>query len=365
MAEITCWLTDPFGVRVFPLAHYDRLVYTRAINDVGELQITLPGTFDRSLVRVDGQVQVWRDNKLDTETAWLIRKIRPETDQYGVTKNILTAYSGLYLVDGRIVLSDFGSTATKTGPADDSMKGYVRENMGTLAATDRLIDSALFTVAADLTLGASVTHEGARQNLLQACQDLAKASTEAGTPLYFDVVYLPDTSMWEFRTYTGARGTDKSSTSGAPVTLSVEYGSVGSEWMEDDYRNEVTVVYAVGQGNGAGRMATVQSDTTRSGRSPFGRRETYMSTSSEDSGALDSAANAELQRGRPRRIYEATIVSTSASQYGRDWTLGDIVTAQAYDQQFDCRVDAVTVTIDNLSGGRESVRTRLTNTANL
>jgi hypothetical protein len=361
MADVTVWLCDPFGARVFPLAHYDKLVYTRAINDVGELEITLPGHFDTTLVRVDGLIQVWRDHKLDTETAWFVRGIKRQTDRLGVTKVILTAYSGLYLLSGRLLVTMFLTPEA----ADNMIKAFVRYNMGTQATAARQLSTSLFTVAADTTQAPSMQYDQSYLNLLTACQDIAKASTDDGTPLFFDVVYLPDTSMWELRTYINARGIDKSSDSGAPVTLSVEYGSVGAEQLDEDYSDEITVAYVTADGLGDGRVTVEHEDSTRSGRSPFGRRETHLSLSGDTLVTQSWMAQAEAQRGRPRRTYVADVISTSASQYGRDWTFGDVVTVNAYGQQFNCRVDAVNVTIDNLDGGRESVRVRLTNTATL
>lgn len=357
--EIEIWLTTPTGTRVIPLAHYDRLNYTRAVNAVGELEIVLPGEFDSSLVRIDGLILVSRNGRLETETAWLVREVKRATDANGVRKVTLTAVSGNDLLRRRIVLSASAVTAA----ADDQIKRYVRESLST-SATDaaRRLPATLFAVAADVGGAPGVTFEADRLNLLTVCQDLAKAAAEMNTPLFFDVVYLPENSLWELRTYTGARGVDKGSTSGAPVTLSVESGSVGADTLDDNYRGEVTVVYAGGRGEGAGRLSTTVEDATRSGRSVYGRHESFTSSSTQDSAELTAESRAALQRGRPTRTYDATAISTSASRYGRDWTFGDVLAVNAYGLQINCRLDAVQVTIDNLAGGRETIRARLTNT---
>ena len=361
MSEIDVWMCDPIGTRVLPLVNFDRLTFTRAVNAVGELEIVLPGTFAHDLVRVDGQIQVWRDGRLDTETAWLIRVGKRTTDAQGVSKVILTGVSGVDLLRRRIVRSPNPFTAA----ADNQMKAYVRENLGALATdTARQLPATLFTVATDTTAAPVTTQQVDWLNLLSVCQDIAKDSAELGTALFFDVVFLPEPNLWEFRTYTGARGVDKSSTTGAPQTLSVEYGSIGAEELVGDYRDEVTVVYVGGGGEGAQRAVGMVEDTSRSGRSVYGRAEAFVSaTSLAQPAELEGVGRPELQRGRPWRSYVADTISTSASQYGRDWNFGDIVTVYAFDQQFDCRVDAVQVTIDNLDGGREQVRVRLTNTA--
>ncbi len=358
--EIDVWLCDPEGTRILPLVNYDRLSYTRAVNAVGELEIVLPGTFENELVRVDGLIMVWRDGRLDTETAWLIRVGKRTTDAQGVSKTTLTALSGSDLLRRRIVQPANPVTAA----ADNQMKDHVRKNLGALAVdVARSLPATLFTVAADTSLGPNLTQAADWLNLLTVCQDIAKASADLGAPLFFDVVWLPESNLWEFRTYTGARGVDKSSATGSPQTLSVEYGSVGAEELVGDYRDEVTVVYVGGAGEGTGRAWAPAGDATRSGRSVYGRAESFISTSLTLAADLEAAGRSELQRGRPWRSYTAETITTSASQYGRDWNFGDIVTVYAFKQQFDCRVDAVQVTIDNLAGGREEVRVRLTNTA--
>ena len=299
-AKLDIWMCTPEGVRVLPLVNYDRLTYTRAINAIGELEIVLPGSFAHDLVRVDGQIQVWRDGRLDTETAWLIRVGKRTTDAQGVSKVILTAVSGVDLLHRRIVRSPTPSTAA----ADNQMKRYVRENLGVFATdTARRLPDTLFAVEADTTVAPVTTQEVDWLNLLTVCQDIAKDSAELGTALFFDVVFLPESNLWEFRTYINSRGVDKSSTTGAPQTLSVEYGSVGAEELVGDYRDEVTVVYAGGAGEGTGRASATVEDATRSGRSVYGRAEAFVSTSLVLATELQATARSELQRGRPWRSY--------------------------------------------------------------
>jgi hypothetical protein len=52
-----------------------------------------------------------------------------------------------------------------------------------------------------------------------------------------------------------------------------------------------------------------------------------------------------VRAGRPRVILQGKIPSTPDTQYGVDWSWGDYVTIQAFGQQLDARVDAITVTV--------------------
>lgn len=364
--ELIAWLCTPEGEQVIPLVNFERLSYTRAVNDVGKLEIVLPGTFDVSLVRVDGLILAWRNNQLETETAWLVRGIRRGTEEPAIGKVILTAYSGTQLLKRR-VLGPLGmwDGGGNVGPADNLIKYYARNVIANFADADRQLSSSLFVVEADTSQCASVSYQSDNQVLLTAAQEIAKAASEIGFPCYFDVVWIPDLKRWELRTYVLARGTDKSSTSQVAQTISVDHGSVSTEILDDDYSNEATVVYVGGSGTGAGRTIVEVEDTARTGRSPYGRWEMFLSSSNDDTTLMENEGRAALQRFRPRRTYSANIISTAASQYGRDWHFGDIVEARAFGQIFDCRVDAVDVTVDNVDGGREHVRALLTTVSDL
>lgn len=416
MAEYEPWICDPFGVRLFPLAQYDLLSYARSDNALGKLEIKLPGDFDMRDVRKHGLIMVWRDGRLDTETAWIIVGKRQTTDRKGTSKVYLRAMSGNYLLTSRIVAYAKGTTqASKSGPADNIAKAYVRENLGTLATdTSRQLSTSLFSVAADVSMGPAVTHEGERQSLFRVCQDIARKAAETGTYFSFDTVYLPELNRWEFRTYTTARGVDKSSTTRSPVTFSSDFGNIGDDALDDDYEDEVTFVYAGGQGEEGARVVQTGEDTVRSTSSPYGRRERFITASTSDADKLADDALAAVREGRPRRTYTAGqeeqrrldeeaqkaadeayhfqvfqqhavptlgaaaqaavplgrgsrgysggMVQTGAFQYGRDWQFGDIVAVKAYGQTLDCRVSAVGVTVER---GSETIKSTLVNTAAL
>jgi hypothetical protein len=71
---------------------------------------------------------------------------------------------------------------------------------------------------------------------------------------------------------------------------------------------------------------------------------------------LQSAGHAALRDGRPKKLLTATIQNTTGARYGRDWFYGDKLTASVDDDQFDCGIDAVAVSVQ---GGKETVKANL------
>ena len=113
----------------------------------------------------------------------------------------------------------------------------------------------------------------------------------------------------------------------------------------------MTYVLCGGSGEGAARVTGTAEDGARQGASPFGRREKFVEqTSSDDVTMLNVESSTELRAGRARVLFSGKVIETSDTKYGVHWGWGDYVTAQDFGRAFDCRIDAVTVTV---SGGGE------------
>ena len=128
--------------------------------------------------------------------------------------------------------------------------------------------------------------------------------------------------------------------------------------LTEDWEDEWNFVYATGQGEGDQRVVKTAQDDIRIGISPFNRRE-YVRDSRQASidESVQAEANAALEEGRPKRVFNGTISQTEGCIYGVHWEWGDIVTAEYDGLSIDCHVDAVTVTIDG--NGTEIVEGRL------
>jgi hypothetical protein len=354
------YLDTPFGERVAVLAPLS-FSYTLATNDVGALTVELPASFDTTLVTRDSRVEVWRSVDgatpyLEGEQHWLVRKVTTTvTAERRVT---LRAVGAADLLRRRRIAYDAGTAyTTKSGAADDVLKAFVRENLGSLVDSNRdytagINVSSLLAVQGDAGLGATVSVAATRDRLLDTLQKVAQAATQAGKYLAFDIVW--NGTRLEFRTYVGQRGIDHRFPGGLnPVILSAENGTLFEAIQDDDWTDEVTVVIAGGSGQGASRAIGTAADVARRDASPFGAIEEFtQQTDTASSSVLASLAAAHVRAGRPRQVLEGRVQDAPGVRYGREWGWGDYVTIQVEGVNADARVEAVTVSVE---GARETI----------
>jgi hypothetical protein len=360
MAETWLRIANPFGLDLVEVGDFLSLDYTRALNDIGVLQVSLRPDFDMGFLPLDGRIQVWRQVSgylayLDTETVWFIRKIRRATTEGGDELTV-TAYSATELLKRRIVAYNAQTAqSAKTDFADDMMKEIVYQNLGAGAIAARDI-SAYLSIQADLGAGPTLTKAFSRRVLLPVLQELSDASADTGPRILFDIV-APTPDALEFRTYATRRGNDHSLSGASPLILSTATGSLSSVEIEEDYSEEATYVY--GRGDGALDAAVVEEaeDAARVGASPLNRREVLTDAGNTiNPTAVANAALDGLEAGRPRRTFRADIVDTPASLYGVHWAWGDEVSAEYGGVTYDCVVDRVHVSVTDAG---ESVEARL------
>lgn len=346
-------VSTPQGVKIAQLDQFLKLTYARAVNDIGTLVLELDPNSDASLYQRDTRLGVWRQGPngalaLDTECVWFVRKVKRVLAASGERRLRITAYSANELLRRRIVAYAAGSAqASKSDYADDMMKAIVGENLGGDATdTDRDISDYL-TIESDLSAGEEIDKAFSRRNVLTVLQELADASAEAGTNLYFDIV-TPTPGALVFRTYTAQRGDDRTITSASPLLFSPELGNLADGELEEDYANELTVVYAAGKGEGEERVVVEVEDTARSGASPFNRIEALRDARNADTtDELTAEGNGFLKAGRPRLVFGGSIVDTPQCRYGVEWKWGDKVTVQFEGRQFDAYINSIQVTIAN------------------
>lgn len=360
MTTYSVYLADPFGVRLADASRFVELKYSLVTNSISRATLKLPGDFDTTLIRIpDGRLEIWRRLEsgreyLDGDKTWLIKKITQRRDDAGNISTELEAHSPLCLLrePGRFVNYYAGSAQAEypAAPADNQIKQVVRENLGSAALASRDL-SAYLSVAANLSQGANIAKAFAWRDVLAVCQEFAEASTQAGIYIAFDMI-APTPDSYQFVTYAGQRGVDHRFPNGQnPVVLSPSMGNLGSTELTIDYADEVTYVLCGGSGEGAARVTGTAEDGARQGASPFGRREKFVEqTSSDDVTMLNVESSTELRAGRARVLFSGKVIETSDTKYGVHWGWGDYVTAQDFGRAFDCRIDAVTVTV---SGGGE------------
>lgn len=361
MATCTVRITNPFGsnARIYGGNAYTRLELAYRERQIGTLTLDLPGLVDRGLLPVDGLVFVERSIDgappyLEGERAWLIQKASTFVGAQGRLSTRVVAVDGTDLLRRRIVDYDAGTSETdKTAAADNVMKAIVRENFVSATDTTRNLSSSLFSVDADLGAAPSISKAFTRREVLVVLQELAEAATLAGTYTTFDVVWTG--ALFAFRTYTGQRGVDHSSTD--RVLLGPAYGNLTDAEDTLDASEEATRVIAGGQGEGADREIARADATARQGASPYRLIEDFTNqNNTADPTQLADEADALLHLRRPRRVVSGTFIDTPGAQYGRHFGFGDLVVAEVNGVAVTCRVDAVHLTV---AGGREEVDIRL------
>jgi hypothetical protein len=357
MTSYSVFLADQYGTRLADASNFLTLSYTRVVNDIGSLSLVLPGDYpSQYIIAPDGRIEVWRKldsgrEYLDTDTVWLIKKVTQKLDARGMRTILVEAVTPLSVLrePGRMVNYVAGSPQATyaAAAADDQIKEVARDNIGTDATGSRNI-SAYISIDANTGQGVSVAKSFAFRDCLAVMQEFADASTQAGTYCAFDIVATTPTTL-TFRTFTGQRGVDHRFPSGNnPVLLSPEMGNLGETELTQDWSEEITYVQAGGKGEGQQRLLASAQDDARIALSPFGLREYFQdATQYATTTGLSAEAEAVVRTGRARQVFKGRVLDTRDTQYGVHWGWGDYVTAQAFGQLIDCRIDAITVSVQS------------------
>jgi len=255
--------------------------------------------------------------------------------------------------------------ASKNDFADDLMKEVVAEAFAdgvepTPDAGTRVVTG--LSVQADLSNGPTLSKSFAFGRLLWpsgggALAEIAKASREAGTEVFFDIVVSDISSSsisFEFRTYTGQPGQDVSDR----VVFDQNARNLRDPFLEFDYRDEVNYTYAGGRGEGAARNVQQAYDSDRYNVSRWNRCEGFANASNQTTdNSVRESARAMLELGRPKRYFGGMPVDTLGTRFGVDWNFGDRVTARYRGEEFVMIIRVVTISVDAM--GYETIDARL------
>jgi hypothetical protein len=356
-AKHELWLTNDVGSRIALLDDVEDFGWNRVVNNMGRASVYLPGDFDRSLLRRDYRIEIWRsptsEGDLRLENVFFIRRPVTSTAVNGTQRVQVNAVDPNELLSRRIVAYAAGSSeSSKTDEIDDMIKAIVRENLGALAGNDsfgasRSFDASFFGVQADAGSGPSITKSFAWRNVLDILQDLSDISREVGVEIYYAIIPT-STTTFEFRTYTDQPGQDRRvSVGGNPTIFSLERGNLETPILEDDYEDEMNYVYGGGQGEGVARDIQEVRDLTRINASAWNRREAFRDARHEATSAgVEDEADALLVEGRPKRRFSAFLLSRENARYGLDWDLGDRITVEYLGEQFDGLIKVVSANVD-------------------
>jgi hypothetical protein len=345
------------GVTQLDLPSFHSLEYVLVENDVGALQLVMPGPtpFSSVLTERDTEIEIYRTEDsittLEGGKPFLVRDAQIALSPSGEYLQTITAVDTKHLLKRRIVAYAAGTSQSRKASvrADDMMKAIVRENMGVSASAARAFVD--FGVDADESNADFLTKSFAWRNVLTVLQEIANANYTGAptTPRYisFDVVLDGDGTL-RFRTFMDQRGIDRSLGSGNALILSPELGTLADALIKNVTLNEVTSVVVGGPGEESLRLTTTVTLANVASLSYFNYIEDFADARNggASTAGLEAEGYALLQEKRGRRLFRGRVVQTDAVRYGVHWRWGDVVAAQFAGQTIDdCRIDRVRVRI--------------------
>jgi len=353
---------DPAGLKVAEFDNWRKLSYEKRVNDVGSYDFEINGWDDRiSLFELDGQLEVFRAD-LANDLDWYldfeglhrspIRKTSEEGDR--IYNSIGVGYNDLA---GRRVIGYKSGTvrAVKKVAAETAMKEYVSENCGSVAtiARGRLHDGVVPGLMVEASRSQGIVWSGDRafENLLDVLNEIAEFS---GIDFAFEGF---DAGLYVFKTYLHQLGTDRTivglntttglNLSGVPPTIfSIDSGTVRSIVYSFDRLKEANCVYVLGQGDGSTRKVILRDDPLTIDDSPMNLREVSRPASkNEFEYQLKAFGDEVLVDTKAIEAITFEHLQQSSVIYGRDFFLGDRITVHHEGQDYNKRIVAIQVSI--------------------
>lgn len=339
---------------------FTSLAYRNEVNAPGYAQITFAGNHPaRTLLPTNGQVEVWRRNT-DLGVSWyrdFVGIFRGQTHTTRETGHWTIDCPGIMSVLGWRSVAWYAGTASRstfTGVAAETiMKTLVSYNAGSnaTAANGRVRDgvtsgklSNIWTITnqADGAGGTVKSWSCAWDNLLGTLQ----AFDRSGVGGDFDLIKTAATTF-EFRWYAGQRGTDRT----ASVIFSLDRGNMAQPEYGYSRQNEATVAIVAGQGDGTNRVMVTRTGADYSSSNDieaFVDGRSYSTTA-----ALQAIGDKAMFDRRARVTLSYGVLQVPNAYYGKDYFLGDLVTARYLGASFTQKVNAVNVAFDQ--AGNEKI----------
>lgn len=354
IARYKILLYNPQGQQVAEFDHWRSLIVERKLNDVSTSTIYLPRRGDSriDLFTLDSIIEVQRKIEGGTWTREYIGFHRTPHDEVSETdRETFVSYSvGLNDLLKRRTIMYYATSAytLKGGPGETCIKSYVNENAGPAATKPPRFHSGVttgLTIEADGGRGIAWFGQRSYRNLLEVVQELALA-----TSVDFDIVYtgVPLAPTFDFRCYYPHLGADRSAT----MKFSLEMGNMIIPSYSVARTQEGNLAVVMGQGEGLARRTLVVTRTAMND-SPWNQCEVAVDARQEDTyqGML-SAGDAELERTKAQESFNFRILQSEAAKYGRDYFLGDLITASFRNITRVKKISAVKL---NVSEGKEDI----------
>lgn len=375
-SDTTVWLCDAQGDKLYPFeGEYDALNYTKVVNGAGKLHSfgAAADELARDLVQKDRQLQVWRrpaGGAIYLDFVALLRHwrwvlagdggirliVEDNDDQNGILKRRKVAYK-----------SGTAQAIANTEAADNAMKRIFNENfLAGVTDSDRSL-AHLLTKEADKTAGPNISKAFSFDTVLEVFQEISQETRQAGNEVFFalairEVDRNTGRLSFQFRTYTGQPGADRTHDTLNPVIFSPQHGNIEEMELVYDHRGEENAIYVAGNGVGERRTVVEVEDVAAQGASIWNRCEGFVDARDAENTAQDLAVGVEellqargqqrINETRPTMRLNGRVRSTEYSLYGRDWFVGDRVTVNALAVQFDALIRAANV---NIQRGSERI----------
>ncbi len=367
-------LRNHAGAQVALITEWLSLEYTVRLNDVGDYTLELDGDaavvaeFAPTAEPVDRVVEIRRRDidaspTIDwyTDFAAFHRTSAELTNDSGRAIFASLGVDFKHLLARRAILyRDLDPGADKTGLGETVMKAYVNENAGVLAtlANGRIFDGVFPGVTVEVTAGGGSAWEGTKayRPLLKTIKEISDA-----TGVDFDMIQTTPTT-YAFRAELEPLGLDRTTVDiqpnglngagNAPVIFSLDHGNMEVPSLTTHRIDEVTAAIVTGQG-AEGNKVVIERTSSDVTDSPFNRIETIKKANQEDAlAALNAVGDATLQALQARERFTFAALQIPSTLYGRDYFVGDLVTARYKDTERNLKIITATV---NVTSGREEI----------
>lgn len=347
---------DRTGTLTHEIVDFYALAYSKRVNAPGMLTISLNGAHAVvSTIALDYQVEVWRRSVAEG-IAWYC-------DFYGLFRDAQRAAGdggnvvATLFCPGQMSLLGRSIVGYRTGVADRSeftsakaetiAKTLVLYNATTSGTTGdgRVRDVTLSGISnqADGATGNTLDVACSFQNLLSALQEI---SAVGGGD--FDLIKTGG-ATWQYRWYAGQRGTDRS----ASVVFSLAYGNMASPVLRYNAIDERTVAIVGGQGEEDARAVVVRTGANYN--AAYNAVETFVDGRNYTTTAgLNAQGDRQLSDSQARVSLEFDVLQTTATTYGQEYDLGDLVKAVFAEYSATKKIIGVSVSV-TLSGETISV----------
>lgn len=361
-------LLDQAGAQVALLTEWRTLEYTKRVNRMGSYSLTVDG--DLPVVDdfvLDGYVEILRrDIDAVPSFGWTLDfEALQRTEQRATASNGLSTflssgsgYNGL-LARRRVLYRASTAGADKSGVGETVMKAYVNQNAGPGAIAPRLFNGVTPGLTIQVDGAAGAAWEGSRpfRSLLDVLREIADA-----TSVDFQVVGTGP-ATFEFQAQAKPIGDDRTNVGidpltglnaagNAPVIFSLDLGNMQTPSYSIVRGAEVTAAIVLGQGV-EGSREVIQRTSAAINDSPLNRIESVSNANEESATAgLNSVGDAVLEKLQAKESFDFQTLQIPGLLYGRDYFLGDLVTARYKTIERQKQIIGVTI---NVTEGQETI----------